>query len=42
MTIYHTLRGEANPLYGKQCIGPVLGPADILELLADIEKNIVT
>jgi len=41
-TIDHTLKGEANPLHGKQCVGPVLGPADILELLSDIEKKILS
>lgn len=40
--IDHTIHGNANPLHGKQCIGSVLGPADILELLAEIEAKIAT
>lgn len=42
VVIDHTIRGQHNPLHGKQCIGPLLGPADILELLADIERRIAT
>ncbi len=39
--IDHTSKGESNPLYGKPCFGYLLGVADILELLMDIELKIV-
>lgn len=39
-TLDHTKLGQANPLFGKPCFGPLLGPADVIDLLADIEKKI--
>jgi hypothetical protein len=36
----HAKKGSANPLQGQQCFGPILGPADIVQLLADIEPRI--
>jgi hypothetical protein len=38
----HSLKGRANPMYGKQCFGPTLGPADLIELLTDIEEKFTT
>ena len=35
----HMQRGSANPLQGAVCFGPILGPADLIDLLADIEKK---
>lgn len=35
--IAHTQKGPCNPLHGQQCFGTLLGPADLVELLADIE-----
>ena len=37
----HTRRGDTNPLQGKPCFGPILGPADLVHLLADIEAKLV-
>ncbi len=39
--IDHTHKGESNPLYDKSCFGHLLGVADILELLMDIELKII-
>ena len=36
----HTKRGAANPLQGTHCLGPVLGPADLIDLLKDIELKL--
>jgi hypothetical protein len=36
-TLDESLKGSANPLYGKQCFGSLLGPSDLLLLLADID-----
>jgi hypothetical protein len=36
----HMKHGQANPLQGTQCFGPVLGPADLVQLLADIEARL--
>lgn len=38
----HTAKGAANPLQGKKCFGEVLGNADIIDLLWDIEQWIKT
>jgi hypothetical protein len=39
-TINHTLKGTANPLYGTECFGTIIGAADIIDLLWDIEQKI--
>lgn len=36
----HARKGSANPLHGQLCFGPVLGPADLVQLLADVEARI--
>ena len=36
----HTRKGSMNPLQDQQCFGPLLGPADVLQLLSDIEARI--
>ena len=36
----HSVKGNANPLQGQRCFGPLLGPADLIQLLADIEARI--
>ncbi len=33
-------KGDTNPLFGTPCFGPVLGPADLIDLLADIETKL--
>lgn len=38
----HTKKGCSNPLQGTHCFGPVLGPADLVDLLTDIEARIVS
>jgi len=38
----HTKQGDANPMQNYECFGRVLGPADILVLLADIEKRLLS
>jgi hypothetical protein len=38
--IDHTLKGKANPLFGTQCVGAFLQPADVIALLADIERKL--
>lgn len=35
-----TKKGSMNPLHGKACFGTVFGPADLLLLLADIDKKL--
>ena len=42
VTIDHNRKGTSNPLHGTHCFGPILGPADIIDLLADIEQKIAT
>jgi len=42
VTLDHTKQGNSNPMQNQECFGRVLGPADIVELLADIEKNILS
>ncbi len=42
IAIDHNKKGTSNPLHGTHCFGPVLGPADIIDLLADIEQKITT
>lgn len=39
-TIDHTKLGKENPLQGSPCFGPVLGPADLVSLLKDIEDQL--
>jgi hypothetical protein len=39
-TIDHNLKGKSNPLHGKECFGTFIGIADMIDLLADIEKQI--
>ena len=36
----HSKKGNSNPLQGQQCFGPLLGPADLIQLLADVEARI--
>ena len=36
----HTTKGSMNPKQSKECFGSTLGPADLIELLGDIEKKI--
>lgn len=38
--IDHSLKGDANPLQGKQCFGEYFWIADILQLLWDVEQQI--
>ena len=40
LRIDESLKGAANPLQGTQCFGTVIGPADILQLLSDIEPKV--
>lgn len=40
--IDHTLKGSSNPLDQAVCFGPLFGPADLIDLLTDIEKNLLT
>jgi hypothetical protein len=35
-----SLKGSTNPLHGRGCFGDVLGGADLLELLRDIEAKL--
>ena len=42
VTVDHTKLGKSNPLQDTHCFGPVLGPADIIDLLAEIERKIAT
>ena len=37
-----SLKGENNPLHGKPCFGHFIGVADLLDLLMDIERKVVT
>jgi hypothetical protein len=37
----HRVKGNSNPLNGKLCFGYLIGPADLLWLLWDIEKKLV-
>lgn len=37
----HTLKGASNPLDQSPCFGPLFGPADLIDLLADIEKKLL-
>jgi hypothetical protein len=39
-TIDHTRKGNANPLFGVECIGATISPADSLALLQDIERRL--
>ena len=41
-SIDHTLKGEDNPLYGIECIGATISPADVLALLQDIEHILLS
>jgi hypothetical protein len=38
-TIDHNSKGKSNPLYGQQCFGYRLGPADLMMLLHDIDQK---
>lgn len=40
--IDHERKGNTNPMHGQPCFGPLLGPADLIDLLAEIEKKIDT
>lgn len=39
--IDHTSLGTTNSLFGIQCFGLTVGPADVLQLMSDIEKRIL-
>lgn len=39
ITIDENLKGESNPLYGKECIGNILMTGDIFILLADLDDH---
>jgi hypothetical protein len=41
VVIDSTMKGSANPLSGKSCFGYIVGPADILMLLHDIEGQLL-
>jgi hypothetical protein len=40
LTLDHLQKGQTNPLYGKRCFLDLLGPADPILLLWDIEQQI--
>lgn len=40
LSLDHTIKGTNNPMFDNICFGPTLGPADLLELLRDVEKRI--
>jgi hypothetical protein len=40
LTIDHNRKGKTNPLYGTQCVGVTLMPADAIWLLHDIEQQL--
>ena len=42
LAIAHTSQGSGNPLNGTRCFGQLLGVADIVDLLIDIEAKIAT
>ncbi|WP_334187103.1 hypothetical protein [Noviherbaspirillum sp.] len=37
--IDHSKKGTLNPLHGTECFGGLVGMSDLIDLLADIEKN---
>jgi hypothetical protein len=37
----HTLKGASNPLHDSPCFGPLYGPADLIDLLFDIEQKLL-
>lgn len=36
----HMMKGSSNPMHGRECFGATLGPADLIQLLADVESQL--
>lgn len=39
--IDHNLKGQNNPLYGKECFGTFMGLAEIIDLLSDLQNKLI-